>query len=690
MITFAAPKGICHCDGRYSFINPIIPTNHNIMRTNLSSQISLTHIAKKLYQTDDVFELSRLTRFELLHTHICSSAQEGAKYVARQIAEVILAKQKKHAFAILSLVAGRSMTDVFEELVRMHKEEGLSFRNVVIFNLFEYYPLTDNLQGCFGQLKEQLLDQVDIQPENVFTIDGTQEKSNILNACMDYEQKLQDMGGVDFQLLGIGRGGNIGFNEPGTQFNSPTRLVILDNVSKNDAANLFGSVEQVPMCAITMGLGTILRAKRVVMVAWGEHKSAQVRAAVEKRYDPSCPASALQLHSNAEVVLDLSAAGQLTRLKSPWLLTSCEWDDQLTRRAIVWLCQQTGKPILKLTNKDYNENGLSELITLHGSAYNCNIKIFNDLQHTITGWPGGKPNADDSNRPERTKPYPKKVLIFSPHPDDDVISMGGTFARLIKQGHDVHIAYETSGCIAVCDDEVVRFMDFMRGFGQMHSPEDKVIEEKYNEYTHYLFNEKKDDRDTREILDIKALIRRGEATAACRHMGLPTSHIHFLNLPFYETGTIKKGDLSQKDIDIVKRLLVEIKPDEMFVAGDLADPHGTHKVCLDAVLAAIDELKDKEKWLHKCRIWMYRGAWMEWEVDLIEMAVPMSPEELRFKRNTILKHQSQMESAPFMGNDERLFWQRAEDRNHATAELYAQLGLANYEAIEAFVQYHIL
>lgn len=660
------------------------------MRTNLSSQISLTHIAKKLYQTDDVFELSRLTRFELLHTHICSSAQEGAKYVARQIAEVILAKQKKHAFAILSLVAGRSMTDVFEELVRMHKEEGLSFRNVVIFNLFEYYPLTDNLQGCFGQLKEQLLDQVDIQPENVFTIDGTQEKSNILNACMDYEQKLQDMGGVDFQLLGIGRGGNIGFNEPGTQFNSPTRLVILDNVSKNDAANLFGSVEQVPMCAITMGLGTILRAKRVVMVAWGEHKSAQVRAAVEKRYDPSCPASALQLHSNAEVVLDLSAAGQLTRLKSPWLLTSCEWDDQLTRRAIVWLCQQTGKPILKLTNKDYNENGLSELITLHGSAYNCNIKIFNDLQHTITGWPGGKPNADDSNRPERAKPYPKKVLIFSPHPDDDVISMGGTFARLIKQGHDVHIAYETSGCIAVCDDEVVRFMDFMRGFGQMHSPDDKVIEEKYNEYTHYLFNEKKDDRDTREILDIKALIRRGEATAACRHMGLPTSHIHFLNLPFYETGTIKKGDLSQKDIDIVKRLLVEIKPDEMFVAGDLADPHGTHKVCLDAVLAAIDELKDKEKWLHKCRIWMYRGAWMEWEVDLIEMAVPMSPEELRFKRNTILKHQSQMESAPFMGNDERLFWQRAEDRNHATAELYAQLGLANYEAIEAFVQYHIL
>lgn len=660
------------------------------MRTNLSSQISLTHIAKKLYQTDDVFELSRLTRLELIHTNIHATAQEGAKAVAKQIAEVILEKQKKHAFAILSLVAGRSTTDIFAELVRMHKEEGLSFRNVVIFNLFEYYPLADNMQGCFGQLKEQLLDQVDIQPENVFTIDGTQEKNNILNACIDYERRMQEMGGVDFQLLGIGRGGNIGFNEPGTQFNSTTRLVILDNVSKNDAAGLFGSAEQVPVSAVTMGIGTILRAKKIVLVAWGEHKSAQVRAAVEKMNDTSCPASALQLHSNAEVVIDLSAASQLTRLSRPWLLTSCEWDDQLTRRAIVWLCQQTGKPILKLTNKDYNENGLSELVTLYGSAYNCNIKIFNDLQHTITGWPGGKPNADDSNRPERAKPFPKKVLIFSPHPDDDVISMGGTFARLINQGHDVHIAYETSGCIAVCDDEVVRFMDFMKGFGQMHDPENKVIEDKYNEYTNYLFNEKKDDRDTREILDIKALIRRGEATAACRHMGLPTSHIHFLNLPFYETGTIKKGDLSQKDIDIVKKLLLEIKPDEMFVAGDLADPHGTHKVCLDAVLAAIDELKSTEKWLQKCRIWMYRGAWMEWEVDLIEMAVPMSPEELRFKRNTILKHQSQMESAPFMGNDERLFWQRAEDRNHATAELYAQLGLANYEAIEAFVQYHIL
>ncbi len=660
------------------------------MRANLSSQISLTHISKKLYQTEDVLERSRLTRMELLRTHICASAQEGAKTVAGQIGAVIREKQERHERAVLSLEASRGMAGIFAELVRLHKEEGLSFRNVVLFNLFEYYPLIDNRQGCFGQLKAQLLDEVDIMSENVFTIDGTQKESDILKSCMDYEQKLQEMGGVDFQLIGIGRGGSVGFNEAGTLFNSPTRLVILDNVAKNDAVDLFGSVDQVPMGAVTMGLGTILRAKRVVMVAWGEDMSAQVYAAVERQHDPSCPASALQLHPKEEVVLDLSAASQLTRLKCPWLLTSCEWDDQLARRAIVWLCQQTGKPILRLTNKDYDENGLGELVALYGSADDCNGKIFNDLQHTITGWPVGKPKADDGDRPERATPFPKRVLIFSPHPDDDVISMGGTFARLVKQGYDVHVAYETSGCIAVRDDVVVRFLDFVKGFGQMHDPENKVIEEKCDEYTHYLLNEKTGDRDTRELLDLKALIRRCEATAACRYIGLPLSHIHFLNLPFYETGTIKKKDLSQRDVDLVKQVLIEVKPDEMFVAGDLADPHGTHKVCLDAVLAAIDELKDTEEWLHKCRIWMYRGVWMEWDIDLIELAVPMSPEELRFKRNAILKHQSQMESAMFMGDDERPFWQRAEDRNRATAELYARLGLANYEAVEAFVQYHVL
>ena len=659
------------------------------MKNNLSSQISLSRVSSKLYQTDDVLELSRISRMEKVPTRIYENAREGALQLAATIAQRIRKSQAEGEKFVLSVVTGRTMTDIFAELVRMHREENLSFRNVVLFNTYEYYPLQNAAQGCMAQLKEQFIDHVDIKPENVFAFDGMMDQRDIIPMIGRIERKIQEFGGIDFQLLGIGRSGNIGLNEPGSAPSNQTRLVILDNISRDEAKNTFGTLEQVPVSAVTMGVGTILRAKEIVLVAWGEHKAAPLHAAVEGPTDPACPASALQLHANAHIVCDLSAATQLTRIHHPWLVTSCDWDSQLTRRAIVWLCQQTGKPILKLTNRDYNDHGLSELITIFGSAYNCNIQIFNDLQHTITGWPGGKPNADDTDRPERANPYPKDVLIFSPHPDDDVISMGGTFARLVKQGHNVHVAYETSGCIAVCDDEVVRFMDFIRGFQKLHPMADDTIEKKYKEYMYFLSSEKTGDQDTREILDLKALIRRGEATAACRHMGLPTDHIHFLNLPFYETGTIKKGNLSQKDVDIVKQLLLELRPHEIFVAGDLADPHGTHKVCLDAVLAAIDELKDKEEWLHDCRIWMYRGAWMEWEVDLIEMAVPMSPEELRFKRNTILKHQSQMESAPFMGDDERLFWQRAEDRNHATAELYAQLGLANYEAREAFVQYHI-
>lgn len=446
---------------------------------------------------------------------------------------------------------------------------------------------------------------------------------------------------VDIQLLSIGHMSDIGFNAPCT----PAR-------------------------------SSIMRAREIILVAWGEHKAQLLRDAVEGSMDNANPASLLQMHHNVHVYCDLNAGAHLTRIDHPWLVTSCAWDSRLTRRAIVWLCERTGKPILKLTNRDYQDNGLSELIARYGSAYNCNIQVFNDIQHTITGWPGGKPNADDTDRPERANPYPKDVLIFSPHPDDDVISMGGTFHRLIKQGHNVHVAYETSGCIAVDDSNLQYFVDFLNGYDTaLGRPQpDKQIS--LADFT------------PRQILDLKALIRRGEATAADRYMGLSEEHVHFLNLPFYETGTIKKGDLSQADVDIVKEILLRLRPQEMFVAGDLADPHGTHKVCLDAVLAAIDELWETESWLHECRVWMYRGAWMEWEPDLIEMAVPMSPEELRLKRNTILRHQSQMESAPFLGNDERLFWQRAEDRNHATAELYARLGLANYEAIEAFVQYH--
>jgi glucosamine-6-phosphate deaminase len=657
------------------------------MKTNLSSQITLTRIPKKYYQPEDVFELSRVTRFEKIPTEIFDNESVGSVHVAHEIAKLIQEKKLIGEKCVIGLTNGKTHVGVFNELVRLHKTEKLSFRHVVFVNLFEFYPLPSPDKGCMGKLKDLLFNHIDVLPENIYTLDVSVDKSEIIEECKRYEQKINNLGGIDFQLLGIGRSGNIGINEPGSQMNSATRLILLDNLSKKDAAELFGKVDLVPISAITLGIGTLLKAKRVVLLAWGEHKSSVIKKAIEGVMGDEMPASYLQAHTNSKVCLDLSSASELTRLSQPWLVTSCEWDDKLIRRAIVWLCQKINKPILKLTNKDYNDNGLSELLAVYGSAYNVNIKIFNDLQHTITGWPGGKPNADDSNRPERALPYPKNVLIFSPHPDDDVISMGGTFKRLIDQHHNVHVAYQTSGNIAVADEEVVRFLAFLKGFKEMFDAENSTLEAKYSEFRNFLLNDKKKgDLDTRDILNLKALIRRGEAKAACRYINLPSKNVHFLNLPFYETGTVKKGAISQADVDIIKTLIAELQPQQIYVAGDLADPHGTHKVCLDAALAAIDDLKE-EAYMKDCRVWMYRGAWKEWEIDHIEMAVPISPEELRNKRNSILRHQSQMESAPFMGNDERLFWQRSEDRNRATAELYSQLGLASYEAIEAFVQY---
>jgi glucosamine-6-phosphate deaminase len=461
---------------------------------------------------------------------------------------------------------------------------------------------------------------------------------------------------------------------------------MLDGDSRSDAVNVFGSLDRVPVSAITMGIADMMKAKHITLIAWGEQKAKSIKEMVEGSVEDSMPASILQTHPDAEVVIDLSSASDLTRISHPWLVTSCEWNSKLIRRAIVWLCEIVDKPILKLTNKDYNDYGLSELLTIYGSAYNVNIKIFNDLQHTITGWPGGKPDADDTYRPERAKPYPKRVIIFSPHPDDDVISMGGTFKRLVNQGHEVHVAYETSGNIAVGDEEVIRYISVINSVRKKFDPENTRILEKYNQIRNYLMYEKtKDDLDTPDVLFIKGQIRREEARTPDRYIGLPDRNVHFLDLPFYETGQIKKNPISEKDVMIVKDFIETIKPNQIYVAGDLADPHGTHKVCLDAVLAAVDLLKE-ESWFEDCRIWMYRGAWMEWEIDHIEMAVPLSPEELRQKRNAILKHQSQMESAPFLGDDERLFWQRSEERNRATADTYCKLGLASYEAIEAFVE----
>ncbi|MDL2256722.1 glucosamine-6-phosphate deaminase [Bacteroidales bacterium OttesenSCG-928-I14] len=658
------------------------------MKTNLSSQITLTRIPTRYYRPENAYEESVLTRLEKIPTIIYESADEGSLAIAGEIASQIRKKQEVGQMFVLALPGGRSPQSVFKELIRLHKQENLSFRNVIVFNLYEFYPLTVAAFSNLSYLKDYFLDHVDILPENIHSPNGFIPKEEIYDFCIRYEQELADLNGIDYMLLGIGYAGNIGFNGPGTLPGSTTRLVLLDNDSRKEASKIFKSIDNVPAGVITLGMSTLRTAKQVALMAWGDNKAQIIKQTVEGKVDDMIPASFLQEGNNTRIHLDLSAASQLTRISHPWLVTSCEWDNKLIRRAIVWLCQLINKPILKLTNKDYSENGLGELLAKFGSAYNVNIQIFNDIQHTITGWPGGKPNADDSNRPERANPYPKKVIIFSPHPDDDVISMGGTFRRLCDQEHDVYVGYQTSGNIAVGDEEVIRYCEYLRDVCSKYSPIDESVKKKAEEIIHFLRYEKVEgEKEKDDVLFMKGTIRREEARAAARYAGInKEDHIHFLDLPFYETGMVKKKELSEADIKIVRNFLEEIKPDQMFVAGDLADPHGTHKVCLDAILAAIDEIKDEE-WMKNCRIWMYRGAWAEWEMDHIEMAVPMSPEQLRQKRNSILRHQSQMESAPFLGDDERLFWQRAEDRNRATAELYRQLGLASYEAIEAFVQY---
>ena len=660
------------------------------MRLNLSSQIVLNKVPVEFYKPKTTVEYSEISRMEKIHTDIFASMNEGAAHVADGIEAGIKAAQHEGKFYVMALGTGSSLTPVYKELIRRYEEKKLSFRNVVVFNSYEYYPLQkESSIRCINQLKERFLDHVDISEQNIFSLDGFVAQNAVQDCCRLYEQRIKTFGGLDVALLGIGRMGNIAANEPGSGIQSVTRLILIGNTSREEMENSGKTKESVPPCSLTMGIATLLSAKAIYLTAWGEEKSEIMQKVVENGITDTLPASFLQTHPNAHVVLDLSAAAHLTRIEHPWLVTSCQWTDKLVRSALVWLCQKIHKPILKLTNKDYNENGLSELLALYGSAYNANIKIFNDLQHTITGWPGGKPDADDTYRPERAKPYPKRVIVFSPHPDDDVISMGGTIRRLVQQKHDLHIAYETSGNIAVGDEEVTRFMHFINGFNQIFADsKDSVISNKYKEIKQFFAQKKEGDFDTKDILTIKGLIRRGEARTACTYNQIPLDHVHFLDLPFYESGKIEKLPMTEKDVEIVRHLLQEVKPHQIYVAGDLADPHGTHKKCTDAVLAAIDLEKEVgAEWLKDCRIWMYRGAWAEWEIENIEMCVPLSPEELRAKRNSILKHQSQMESAPFLGNDERLFWQRAEDRNRGTAQLYDGLGLACYEAMEAFVEY---
>jgi glucosamine-6-phosphate deaminase len=629
--------------------------------------------------------------FEHIPTEIYDSSKTASVAVAHEIASLIRDKAAKGELCVLGLATGSTPTGVYDELVRLHQSEGLSFKNVVTFNLDEYFPMNPTaLQSYVRFMKEHLFDSIDILPENINIPDGTVDKDKVAEYCKHYEAKMVALGGLDIQLLGIGRTGHIGFNEPGSGYRSRTRLITLDHITITDAASDFFGEEYVPHKAITMGVGTILEAKKIILMAWGEGKSHIIKKTIEGEISDYVPATYLQKHDNTHIILDAAAAAELTRIKTPWLVGECLWDnDFIIKKAVVWLSQKEKKPILKLTNRDYAENGMSDLITQYDSAYNLNIKVFNLLRYTITGWPAGKPDEDNGKRPEKSNLFPKKVVLFSPHPDDDVISMGGTFIRLADQGHQVHVAYQTSGNIAVFDDDVVRFADFAHDFHDIFGLDKSVTQAMLNEVKRKIHTKKAGEVDAPEVQKLKALIRRGEAKAGARYVNEDVI-THFLDMPFYETGMVKKKPISQADVDIIVDLLNEVQPNQIYAAGDLSDPHGTHRVCLDAIFKAVEQIVADSKtnkgaaWINDCTVWLYRGAWHEWEIENIDMAVPISPDELLRKRRAIFKHQSQKDRPMFPGADSREFWQRAEERNRGTAKIFDDLGLPEYEAIEAF------
>ena len=619
------------------------------------------------------------TRFEKIHNVIFKDSNKASDIVALEIASLIRQKADNNKNCVLGLATGSSPIKVYEELVRMHKEEGLSFKNVVTFNLDEYYPIAQqNAQSYHYFMHQHLFDHIDIPRENINIPKGNLAPEEILDFCIAYEEKIKKYGGLDFQLLGIGRTGHIGFNEPGSHYNSRTRLITLDHLTRTDASPSFLGLENVPKKAITMGIRTVMEAKRIVLLAWGHNKAEIIKEAIEGEMSSKVPSTYLQNHKNTTFVLDSEAAADLTRINTPWLVGPCDWTPELISKAVIWLCDKTSKSILRLTDKDYNDNGMESLLTEEGSSYDLNIKMFNKLQHTITGWPGGKPEADDTKRPERALPARKRVLIFSPHPDDDVISMGGTFDRLVEQNHEVNVAYQTSGNIAVSNDDALKYAEVAQSMNSENSFYKNIIDA--------ILNNEELAIDAPEVRKLKGVIRQKESLAATRYEGLPDENVHFLNLPFYETGVVKKKPLSEEDLAIMKQIITEIKPHQIYAAGDLADPHGTHKVCLDALFQVLNELKT-EPFMDDCWVWLYRGAWHEWGMHDIEMAVPMSPDQVLKKRKAIFYHQSQKDGVMFQGDDSREFWVRVEERNKETARKYNELGLADYAAIEAFKRY---
>lgn len=628
--------------------------------------------------------------FEKVPCFIYDTSKQGSLAIAKTIAALIKAKEQENKPCVLGLATGSSPKPLYAELVRMHKEEGLSFKHVTTFNLDEYYPIdADALQSYKRFMYTHLFNHVNILPENIHIPDGSIAKDQVKAHCAAYEAAIEAAGGIDLQILGIGNNGHIGFNEPGSSLFSKTRLITLDNSTRLANSFEFTNMSQVPRLAITMGISTILKAKKIVLMAWGPLKAPVVQLAAEGPVTDHVPASLLQQHDDVNFVMDTAAATELTRNKSPWLTGDCEWTTEMIKKAVTQMAMKLNKPVLSLTDRDYNEFGLSDLLVEKGDAYGVNLQVYYMLRDSITGWPGGKPNAVIPHHPERSTPYPKKAVIFSPHPDDDIISMGGTFQRLHDQGHEVHVAYQTSGNIAVTDEFVTRFLDFAVGFEDMFGINSEMSQKILQEARVYLQSKKSNQIDTPEIRAIKGLIRRCEAKATCRYVGLTDDKAHFMNLPFYETGAIEKNPMGEEDVQLTMALLRSIQPQQIYCAGDLADPHGTHKVCLDIIFESMRRLKAAgDEWIKDCWVWLYKGAWQEWDISEIEMAIPMSPDQVMKKRFGIFIHQSQKDAVPFQGSDSREFWQRAEERNANTANIYAQLGLTQYAAMEAFRRWH--
>ncbi len=626
---------------------------------------------------------------EKISVKIFPDSHQGSLYVAQQIAQLIKTKEAAGQKCVIGLATGSSPKTLYAELVRMHKQEGLSFKNVITFNLDQYYPMDkDALQSYHYFMRKNLFEQTDIDPNNYHLPDGMVAKDKIKEHCNNYEKQIEDAGGLDLQILGIGVNGHIGFNEPGSGIYTKTRLTALDNSTRLANSYEFGNMSEVPRMAITMGISTILKSKKIILMGWGQTKAPVIQQATELDDTEDVPASLLQNHDDCSFVIDEAAASELTRFKRPWLTGECEWTDKMIKRAVVDLALKLKKPVLSLTSHDYNDNGLSDLLVDKGDVYEINLQVFYLLRDSITGWPGGKPTEQRLTHPERHQPFPKKVILFSPHPDDDIISMGGTFMRLHDQGHEVHVGYQTSGNIAVTDEFVTRFIDFAVGFESMFDIDETKSKKILDDAIAFLHTKKTSEKDTEEIRAIKGLIRRCEAKATCKYVGLKDEQIHFQNLPFYETGTIEKNPMGEADVLITMELLNKIKPQQIFCAGDFADPHGTHKVCFDVVIEALRRLKVEESWVKDCWLWLYKGAWQEWDITEIEMAIPMSPDQVVKKRNGIFIHQSQKDTVPFQGSDDREFWQRAEERNANSAKLYAQLGLTQFAAMEAFVRWH--